>query len=95
LTIVLVGAAALCGAALRDPLAFFGSLASLPLFVVAHFTCARWHRVAANQIMVVAFALVVAFRVPYMLLLLALVYVGSRIYYRARFGMSYPGAGTP
>jgi hypothetical protein len=95
LTVVLVAAAAVCGAVLRDPVALFGSLASMPLFLLAHFTCARTHRIAANQLMVAAFAIVVSFHVPYMLLLLALVYFGSRAYYRARFGLSYPGAGTP
>jgi 4-hydroxybenzoate polyprenyltransferase len=95
LTIVLVGAAAACGAVLRDPVAFFGSLASVPLFVVAHFTHARKHRIAANQLMVAAFAVVVSVNVPYMVLLLAVVYFGSRAYYRRRFGLSYPGAGTP
>ncbi len=38
---------------------------------------------------------IASIRAPYLLLLLALVYFGSRAYYRARFGLSYPGAGTP
>jgi 4-hydroxybenzoate polyprenyltransferase len=95
LAVVLVAAAAACGAVLRDPLALFGSAASIPLLVLAHFTCARRHRIAANQLMVAAFAVVVSLYVPYMLLLLAAVYFGSRTYYRARFGLTYPGAGTP
>ncbi|MBN2565672.1 MAG: UbiA family prenyltransferase [Candidatus Eisenbacteria bacterium] len=95
LATILVSAAALCGAVLRDPVSFFGSVASLPLFVRAHFTWARMHRIAANQLMVAVFAIVVSIRAPYMLALLAVVYFGSRAYYRARFGLSYPGTGTP
>jgi hypothetical protein len=42
-----------------------------------------------------AVAVVASIRAPYLLPLLAVVYFGSRSYYRARFGFSYPGAGTP
>jgi 4-hydroxybenzoate polyprenyltransferase len=95
LTLVLVAAAGLMGAVLRDPLGFLGPVLSLPLLIRAHVTRDRAHRIAANQFMVAAFAVVAAMRAPYLLLLLALVYFGSRGYYRARFGFSYPGAGTP
>ena len=94
LTLVLVGAAGVAGGLLRDPLGFFGPLASLPLLVRAHVTRERSHRIIANQVMVAVFAVVAAARVPYLLLLLALVYFGSRGYYKARFNFSYPGAGT-
>ena len=95
LTLVLVAAAGIAGGLLRDPLGFFGPLLSLPLLVRAHRTEERSHRITANQVMVAAFALVAAARAPYLLVLLALVYFGSRGYYRARFGVSYPGSGTP
>jgi 4-hydroxybenzoate polyprenyltransferase len=95
LTIVLVAAAAAGGAIVRDRVAFFGSVVSLPLFVRAHITGLRRHRVAADQLVVAAFALIISVRAPYMLVLLAAVYLGSRAYYRARFGFSYPGVGTP
>lgn len=95
LTMVLVGAAAVCGAFLRDPVSFFGSVLSLPLFVRAHLTGARKHRIEANQLMVAIFAIVVAVRAPYLLALLSAVYFGSRAYYRKRFGLTYPGSGTP
>jgi len=95
LTLVLVAAAGLMGAVLRDPLGFLGPVLSLPLLIRAHATRDRAHRIAANQFMVAAFAVVAAIRAPYLLLLLAVVYFGSRGYYRARFGFSYPGAGTP
>jgi len=94
LTLALVAAAAVGGALLRDPLGFFGPLLSLPLLVRAHLTGERAHRVAANQIMVAVFALVVSVRTPYLLVLLAVVYFGSRAYYRARFDFTYPEAGT-
>jgi 4-hydroxybenzoate polyprenyltransferase len=95
LTLVLVAAACAAGAVIRDPLGFFGPLLSLPLLARAHFTGARSHRIAANQIMVAAFVLVASVRAPALILLLTVVYFGSRAYYRARFGFSYPGAGTP
>ncbi|MFH1689589.1 MAG: UbiA prenyltransferase family protein [Candidatus Eisenbacteria bacterium] len=95
LSLVLVGAAGVAGALFRDPLGFFGPLLSLPLLVRAHVTRVRSDRIAANQSMVAAFALVASVRAPYLLLLLALVYFGSRGYYRTRFGLSYPGSGTP
>jgi 4-hydroxybenzoate polyprenyltransferase len=95
LTLVLVGAAAVAGAVVHDPLAFFGPLVSLPLLVRAHLTGERSHRVMADQFMVAAYVVVASFRAPYLLALLALVYLGSRAYYRARFGMAYPGPGTP
>ncbi|MFH1865654.1 MAG: UbiA family prenyltransferase [Candidatus Eisenbacteria bacterium] len=95
LTLVLVGASVVAGALTRDPLGFFGPVLSLPLLIRAHVTRVRAHRIAANQFMVAAFALVASVRSPYLLLLLALVYFGSRGYYRTRFGLSYPGSGTP
>ena len=95
LTLVLVGAAGIMGAVLRDPLGFFGPALALPLLVRAHVTRDRTHRIAANQLMVAAFAVVASIRAPYLLLLLAFVYFGSRAYYKARFDLSYPGAGTP
>ena len=95
LTLALVAAAGIAGAVVRDPLGLLGPVLSLPLLVRAHVTRDRAHRIAANQVMVAAFAVVASIRAPYLLLLLAFVYFGSRGYYRARFGFSYPGAGTP
>jgi len=95
LTLVLVALAALAGAALRDSLALFGPLLSLPLLIRAHVTGVRTHRVEADQWMVAAFVVVASFRAPYLLVLLALVYFGSRWYYRARFGVTYPESGAP
>ena len=53
------------------------------------------HKALWAVLVVAAFAVVVSVNVPYMALLLAVVYFGSRAYYRRRFGLSYPGAGTP
>jgi len=44
---------------------------------------------------VAAYALAFGFRDPYLLVLLAAVFVASRVYYRHRFGLQYPGRGTP
>ena len=95
LTLVLMGAAGIAGAVMFDPLGFFVPVLSLPLLVRAHVTRDRAHRTAANQFTVGVFAVVASIRAPYLLILLALVYFGSRAYYRARFGFSYPGVGTP
>ncbi len=95
LTLLLVGAAAAAGALARDPLGFFGPLLSMPLLVRAHATGVRSHRIVANQLAVAAFALIASVRAPLLIALFALVYFGSRAYYRARFGLSYPGSGTP
>ena len=94
LTLVLVSAAALVGALTRDPLALFGPLLALPLLVKAHRSGERSDRTLANEAMVLAFGLVATVRMPYLLVLLLLVYFASRGYYRARFGLSYPGPGA-
>jgi 4-hydroxybenzoate polyprenyltransferase len=95
LTLALVAVAALGGALIRDPLGFLGPVLSLPLLIRAHATGTRSHRITADQFMVAAFALVASFRAPVVLLLLAIVYFGSRAYYNVRFGIEYPGRGTP
>lgn len=95
LTLWLIALAAAAGWFLMDPLAIFGSVLSLPALLLAHRTGERRHRIIANQVMVALFLVVASCRAPYLLALLAVVYFGSRAYYRARFGFSYPGAGTP
>lgn len=94
LALVLVAVACAAGGVLRDPLGFFGPLLSLPLLLRAHATDRRSDRIAAHQIMVAAFALVAALRAPVLVVLVAAVYFGSRAYYAARFGVSYPGLDT-
>jgi 4-hydroxybenzoate polyprenyltransferase len=94
LAIALVGAAAVIGGIARDPLGLFGPLLSLPLLVRAHATRTRDDRIAANQVAVAVFALIVGVRLPYLLVLFALVYLGSRLYYAARFGLTYPETGV-
>jgi 4-hydroxybenzoate polyprenyltransferase len=95
LAILLLVAAAGAGVAFRDVLGLFGALLSLPLLLRAHRTRTRRDRIAANQVAVAVYALIAGIRVPLLLLLLALVYLGSRTYYRSRFGLSFPGRGTP
>jgi hypothetical protein len=48
-----------------------------------------------NQVAVGLFALIAGVHVPLVLLLLAVVYFATRAYYRARFGIAFPGRGTP
>ncbi len=93
LAIVLLTAAAVVGAWARDSLGFFAPLLSLPLLVRAHGTLERSDRIAANQVAVAVFAVIVGIRLPYLIVLFALVYLGSRAYYRARFGLTYPETG--
>jgi 4-hydroxybenzoate polyprenyltransferase len=94
LAIALVAAAAVAGWIARDALGLFGPLLSLPLLVRAHATRKRGDRIAANQVAVAVFALIVGARLPYLLVLFALVYLGSRLYYAARFGLTYPETGV-
>jgi 4-hydroxybenzoate polyprenyltransferase len=95
LALALVAAAAIAGALARDTAGAVGSLLSLPLLARAHRSGLRAHRVAANQWAVAAFAVGVAPRSVYPLALLATAALASRWYYRRRFGLSYPGPGTP
>jgi 4-hydroxybenzoate polyprenyltransferase len=94
LAIALVASAAVLGGVARDSLGFFAPVLSLPLLLRAHVTGARPDRIAANQVAVAVFAVVVGVRLPYLLALFAIVYVGSRLYYRARFGLTYPEVGV-
>ncbi len=94
LTLALTGAAGVAGAVLGDAL----GLASLPaLFLLgrAHITGRRADRILGNQGGVAIFALVAAVRAPVLIVLIAVVVLGSRLYYRRRFDISYPGRGTP
>jgi len=95
LAIWLVSLAAIAGAFARDPLGLLGPILALPLMLKAHQSGRRSDRILANQFMVGAFALVASTRAPFLLALVALVYFGTRAYYRVRFGLTYPGVGTP
>jgi 4-hydroxybenzoate polyprenyltransferase len=93
-SLALLAAAALVGAVVRDLPGLLGSAVSLPLLLRAHLTRARADRTTANQVGVAAFAVAVAARSLYPLILLAAVTILSRAYYSRRFGFSYPGPGT-
>lgn len=91
--ILLLAAASVLGGFARDTLGLFGPLLSLPLLIRAHATLERSDRIAANQVAVALFAIIVGVRLPYLLALFAVTYVGSRAYYGARFGLKYPETG--
>lgn len=95
LAICLLVLAAAVGWFARDVIGFFGPVLSLPLFMKAHLSGRRSDRIAGNQIAVAVFALLVGMRLPLMLVLLAATYAGTRAYYKARFGLAFPGRGTP
>jgi 4-hydroxybenzoate polyprenyltransferase len=92
--IALVACAAIVGGIARDALGLFGPILSLPLLVRAHATRKRSDRIAANQVAVAVFTLIVGARLPYLIVLFALVYLGSRLYYARRFGLTYPETGV-
>jgi 4-hydroxybenzoate polyprenyltransferase len=94
LAIALLVAAAGVGVVVRDPVAALGPILSLPMMVWSHRSGERSNRILANQISVALFSVLVGIRFPFFLVLFALVYLSSRAYYRARFGVSYPGPGT-
>lgn len=93
--LALMVAAATVGWFSRSIMGLFGPLLSLPLMLRAHRSGHRSDRIAANQIAVAVFALIAGARVPLLLVLMAVVYLGARAYYRARFGIAFPGRGTP
>ncbi len=95
LAISLLAAGAAVGVVAGDRLAIFGPVLSIPLMALAMRTGARKDRVTANQVAVAVFALIIGAGSLYLLALLAIVFVLSRAYYRARFGIVYPGRGTP
>ncbi|MFH1502912.1 MAG: UbiA family prenyltransferase [Candidatus Eisenbacteria bacterium] len=95
LTMALLLAGAAVGWLSRDVLGLFGPLLALPLMIRAHRSLTRPDRVMADQVAVAVFAVIAGVRVPLLLLLLGAVYFGTRAYYRARFGMAFPGRGTP
>jgi len=95
LCLVLLVMGAACGWRAGDLLGTFAPLLSLPLLVRAHRTQERPHRIMGNQVAVGLFALIAGVHVPLVLLLLAVVYFATRTYYRARFGIAFPGRGTP
>lgn len=92
--VALVVAGGVAGVAARDLVGVAGPLAALPLLIVAHVRGTRKLRVAANQFAVLAFVLAVGVGSPVILVLTAAVVLASRLYYRARFSVAYPGPGT-
>ena len=95
LAVALLILAAAVGWIVDDVTGFYGSALAIPLLVRAHSSGRRADRITANQVAVGVFALLVGVRVPIMLALLAVAYFGTRAYYRARFGLAFPGRGTP
>mgnify|MGYP001138511425 CR=1 FL=1 len=94
IAVLLMALAALTGLVIRDPVASVGSLLSLPMLIRAHVTGSSRDRLAASQVSVGVFCLLVSIRAPFLLALVALVVLGSRLYYRRRFGMTYPELGA-
>lgn len=95
LTLILLGAALVVGVIAREPVAVLGPLLSLPGLVRAHVSGRRRDRTLGNQMSVGVFGLLVCIWSPYLLVMLVGVFAVSRAYYRTRFGISYPGPGTP
>jgi chlorophyll synthase len=94
-------AAALMGAALvlavltSDIAGAVAAGTGLVLLLVAQVADSRGARIAASQGTVAAYVIAMGVRSPWLLLLLGAVVLGSRVYYRRRFGIVYPGRGTP
>ncbi len=89
--VLLLAAAAALGLLARDAVAVGGAFIALAFAVRAHARGDRASRIRANQLGVAAFGLFAALFSPYVLVLAALVVLGSRRYYRGRFGFAYPG----
>lgn len=95
LAIALLAVAGLFGLVLGDAVAALGPLLSLPLLVRAERSGRRPDRIAAHQVAVAVFAVLVGVHAVYLLFGVAAIYFVSRFYYRIRFGFVYPGRGTP
>jgi len=95
LAIALLAVAGILGLVLGDAVAAFGSLLSLPLLVRAEWSGRRPDRIAAHQVAVAVFAVLVGVHAVYLLFGVAAITFVSRFYYRRRFGFVYPGRGTP
>ncbi len=91
LSVVLLAGATLLGVAARDPVAAGASGVACVAAVIAHRSGRREVRVRLNQVAVAAYALLAGVFSPYLLALVAAVTLGSRAYYRRRFGFAYPG----
>ncbi|MBD3368175.1 MAG: hypothetical protein GF405_08415 [Candidatus Eisenbacteria bacterium] len=77
-----------------DAAGLVAALAGFGLLLQAQLRRSRAARVLASQWTVAAYVLVAAFFDPYLLVLLAIVVLSSRVYYRRRFDVAYPGRGT-
>jgi len=79
----------------RDAAGASAAAVGFILLVRAQRAMSRRARVEAAQWTVAAYVVAVGLRAPYLIVLLALVFAASRMYYRRRFGIDYPGRGTP
>ncbi len=91
LGVALLASAFAFGLIANDIVAVTGSAVSFALAVRAHRRADRASRIGANQLGVAAFAFAASVFSPYLLVLLVIVTLGSRLYYRRRFGLVYPG----
>jgi 4-hydroxybenzoate polyprenyltransferase len=91
LAVVLMAAALVLGLAGQDVPGAAAAALGLALLLVAHATGTRSARVASSQGTVAAYTLAFGIQAPYVLLLLALAFLGSRAYYGRRFGITHPG----
>ncbi|MDZ7373260.1 MAG: UbiA family prenyltransferase [candidate division KSB1 bacterium] len=85
-----VGASLLVGSVNRDPVIALPALGALPLFGLAAKRLGLGDIFRAIKFGILFQALAVCVVFPLFLVLLAIVFFGSKLYYRGRFGVDYP-----
>ncbi len=95
LAVLLMAGAAALGLLGRDAAGAAAAAVGFALLLNAHLRGTRQARILASQGTVVAYALAAGLTAPYLLVLMVAVALGARVYYRRRFGIAYPGRGTP
>ncbi|MFQ6615568.1 MAG: UbiA family prenyltransferase [Fidelibacterota bacterium] len=90
LSTAFVGAAAVLGYLLNDPVISTGSTIALPFFLVALVFSRMDHVVRAIRYPVLILAIFVSVKYPWLFVALVVVYFGSKVYYYFRFNIDYP-----
>ena len=95
LAVGLMAAAVAAASAVDNQPAFYASLLSIPVFLIPARSSKREH--IASSILLPAkaatliFAVTAGFLFPLYIPFLAAIVLVTRLYYRSRFGMNYPG----
>jgi 4-hydroxybenzoate polyprenyltransferase len=95
LAVGLMAAAAAAASALDNRPAFYAALLSLPVFLIPAGSAKREYRASSvllpAKVATLIFSVTAGFLFPLYIPFLAVVVLSTRLYYRKRFGIAYPG----